>query len=152
RRGGRVWARRPPPTPASSASLAPSPPWKGRPPSGPSISSRPLATDPSIVNSGRSSILPGPQDRAATGEDQPARRASCRFDPAALAVAAQDRLAQHHLAVSIGEGREGTRRLPLAGLDVLVNGAEELLERVGEALVVSAGIVGKTTHPLAQEG
>src|SRR6476619_7382745 len=77
---------------------------------------------------------------------------SDNLDPAALAVAAQNRLAQRDFAVSVGEGRERSRRLEVASLDVLVNGAEELLERVREALVVSAGIVSEATHALAQEG
>src|SRR5437764_861993 len=72
--------------------------------------------------------------------------------PPPLAVAAQDRLAQHHLAVAVREGREGARRLRVAGLDVIVDRAEKLLEGVREALVVAAGIAGEAAGVGPQQG
>ena len=57
-------------------------------------------------------------------------------------MALQDRLAEHDLPVAVGKGGEGGGGGgEVAGRDVVVEGPEELLEGVGEALVVPARIV-----------
>src|SRR5262245_32588405 len=72
-------------------------------------------------------------------------------NPAAFAMALQDRLAQDDLAVPVLKCREWPGRLPVAGIDVIVKGAKELLEGVGEALVVAAGVVGERPYRFVQE-
>src|SRR5258705_3395101 len=73
------------------------------------------------------------------------------LDPSLLAMAPQDGLAEDDLPVSVGEGREG------GGIDVVplgdgpVEGPEELLERVGVALDVPAGVVREAARRPADE-
>src|SRR4030095_6214584 len=62
------------------------------------------------------------------------------LNPAAVQMALPDRLAQDDLAVAVGEGGKRPRRRRLAGWRITIDGAKELLNRVGEALVVPAGI------------
>src|SRR5205823_12741620 len=57
-----------------------------------------------------------------------------------------------HLAVAVLEGREWARRPQVARLNVLVNGPEELLEGVGEALVVAARVAGEAAGARVQQG
>src|SRR5262245_16684989 len=66
--------------------------------------------------------------------------------PGSFTLAAQDRIAKNNFAMAVGKGWERPRRCEVAAVDVVVNGAEELLERVGKALVVPARVIGERTH------
>src|SRR5271168_155028 len=65
------------------------------------------------------------------------QRLASERDPAAMALALGNRLAEQRLAVTVGKrGVEWFLGTP-AGPDILINRAVQLLERVGKPLVVA---------------
>src|SRR5271165_198629 len=78
-------------------------------------------------------------------------RSRADLDPRPAAVARRYRLADQELPVAVGECRVERLRRPPAGPDVVVDGAEGLLERIGEALVVAARVVRERRRGRVEE-
>src|SRR5262245_31807797 len=71
--------------------------------------------------------------------------------PAILAMTPQNRLAQHDLAMAVLECRERPRAGPVASVDVVIDGPEQLFECIRESFVVPAGIAGEPPRFRAEQ-
>src|SRR3990172_3727010 len=96
-----------------------------------------------------SSVLPG---RAAVKKPSfinapcGARLISLYFNPLSFFRAALDGIAKLHLVMTIGEGREVGCFRSIASQNVIIYFLIKLFERIGETIVVPAGIRGGLTR------
>src|SRR5262249_15826294 len=74
-----------------------------------------------------------------------------QLNPATALRALNERVTHHDVAVTIGEGREIRPRGKITAGYVAIERAETLLERVGVALGVAAGITADTARRFAQQ-
>src|SRR5262249_43003140 len=79
------------------------------------------------------------------------RTSKANVNPSTFPGTARDRLTQPQLAVAVSEGRIGGGSRKAAG-DGVVNRQEELLERVGKTLGMSAGIRSQRRARRRQQG
>jgi predicted RNA-binding Zn-ribbon protein involved in translation (DUF1610 family) len=104
-------------------------------------------------NDDKDKIIAGEQENAVDGENRNRKdglsisaliraRTLMHVYPCPFTMAFQDRLAQDNFPMTVLERRKRSQRREVAAIDVVVDRTEELLEGVGEAFVVSAGVVG----------
>ena len=74
-----------------------------------------------------------------------------KIDPATFPVAAEDGFADQDLAMTVCKGGEGGPVREVARRNVSIEGTEQLLERIGEAFIVTSGMARNTGGRLAHQ-